>query len=236
MINGLLGYKLGMTQVYTADGRMAPVTVLRMGPCTVVQVKTVENDGYVAAQMAFDEVKERRLTRPLRGHFKKAAVPTARVLREFKGDLSDLAVGVTVTAALFEKGDLVNVTGVSRGKGFQGVMKRHNYRGGPATHGSMFHRHPGSIGASSFPSRVWKNKGMPGHMGCDRITTRGLEVIDVRPDDNLIFIKGAVPGGENGLITLIKTKKKAKVRQTAAASEKAEKKPTSKPKPAAKKK
>ena len=204
MVNGLLGYKRGMTQLFTDAGKLTAVTVLEVGPCKVVQVKTVEKDGYSAAQIAFHEVRETRVSRPLRGHFKAAAVPAARVLREFQGSLDDVTVGQTLTVELFKKGDRVSVTGISKGKGFQGVMKRHHFRGGPATHGSMFHRAPGSIGASSFPSRVWKNQRMPGHMGSDRITEGGLQVVDVRPEQRLLFVKGAVPGGVNGLVTILK--------------------------------
>ncbi len=204
MINGLLGYKRGMTQLFTDAGKLTAVTVLEVGPCKVVQLKTADRDGYAAAQIAFDEVQEKRVNRPIRGHFKSANVPTARILREFKGDLSDVTVGQALTVDLFKKGDRVSVTGVSKGKGFQGVMKRHHFRGGPATHGSMFHRAPGSIGASSFPSRVWKNQRMPGHMGSDRITEAGLQVVDVRPEQHLIFVKGAVPGGVNGLVTILR--------------------------------
>jgi large subunit ribosomal protein L3 len=202
-----------MTQVWAADGRLTPVTVLSVGPCKVVQVKSVEKEGYAAAQVSFDEIKERRATRPLRGHFKKANLPPARQLKEFRGDLSDVVVGQEITAAIFKAGELVDVTGVSKGKGFQGVMKRHHYRGGPATHGSMFHRAPGSIGASSFPSRVWKNKGMPGHMGSEQITTQGLEIIAVRPDDHLIFVKGSVPGSITSQVTVYRSIKKVRVKQ-----------------------
>ncbi|MGB3941924.1 MAG: 50S ribosomal protein L3 [Candidatus Manganitrophaceae bacterium] len=214
MVNGLIGYKLGMTQVYSADGKLVPVTVLEVGPCKVVQIKTVEKDGYQSAQLSFDELKEHRLNRPLRGHFKKANVPTARVLREFKGKLDGLTVGQVIAADIFQGGEFVNVTGISKGKGFQGVVKRFHYKGGPATHGSMFHRHPGSIGASSFPSRVWKNKGMPGHMGSERVTAEGLEVIEVRPDENLLFIKGSVPGSSKGCVLIQKSLRKKPKKQT----------------------
>lgn len=202
MINGLLGYKIGMTQIFSEGGKLIPVTVLEVGPCKVVQIKTTEKEGYQAAQIAFNEVKEHRVTAPLKGHFKKAGVAPTRVLREFKGDLTGMTVGQVITADIFQKGEIVNITGVSKGKGFQGVMKRFHFRGGPATHGSMFHRRPGSIGASSFPSRVWKNKGMPGHMGNRQITTEGLEVVEVRPAENIIFIKGAVPGSQKGLVLI----------------------------------
>ncbi len=219
MVDGLIGYKLGMTQVYTDEGKLVPVTVIEVGPCKVVQVKTVEREGYPAAQLSFDEVKEHRVTNPLRGHFKRANVSPARVLREFQGDLSGLSVGQVITAEIFQKGEFVNVTGTSKGKGFQGVMKRHHYRGGPATHGSMFHRRPGSIGASSFPSRVWKNKGMPGHMGNEKVTTEGLEVVEIRPEENLVFVKGSIPGSPKGLV-LIHKAKRGKVKKKAEPAKK----------------
>ncbi|MFQ5579845.1 MAG: 50S ribosomal protein L3 [Nitrospiria bacterium] len=207
MVNGLIAHKLGMTQVYSDAGRLVPVTVLEVGPCKVVQVKTAERDGYVGAQLSFDEIKEHRMTKPARGHYKKAGVQPARVLREFGGDLSELSVGQTISAEIFEKGDYVDVTGLSKGKGFQGVMRRHNYRGGPRTHGSMFHRSTGAVGQCSSPSRVWKNKGMPGQMGNKRVTTQGLEVIEVRAGENLVFIKGSVPGGNKGVVMIRKSVK-----------------------------
>jgi len=200
VITGLMGYKVGMTQIFSEEGRMVPVTVLQMGPCKVSQMKTVEKDGYVAAQISFDEVAEYRVTKPIAGHFKKAAIAPTRHVKEFKGDLSDVNVGGVVTVDIFKKGDRVDVTGVTKGKGFQGVLKRHNFAGGPATHGSMFHRAPGSIGASSFPSRVFKNQRMPGHMGSKNMTIQAISVAEVRPDQHLLFIEGAVPGAPKALI------------------------------------
>ncbi len=193
---------------------MTPVTVLQLGPCKVVQVKTVEKEGYSAAQIGFDEVAEHRVTKAKIGHFKKATVPTTRHLREFSGDLKDLAVGQVVTVDLFKKGDRVDVTGVSRGKGFQGVVRRHHFRGGPATHGSMFHRAPGSIGASSFPSRVFKNRKLPGHMGSENVTIQDLTVAEVRPDQHLLFVKGAVPGAPNGLVMVHRSVKRVRIPKT----------------------
>lgn len=219
MVDGLIGYKLGMTQVYSDEGKLVPVTVIEVGPCKVVQMKTVEREGYPAAQLSFDEVKEHRVTRPERGHFKRANVAPARVLREFRGDLSGISVGQVITAEIFQKGEFVTVTGTSKGKGFQGVVKRFHYAGGPATHGSMFHRRPGSIGASSFPSRVWKNKGMPGHMGSEKVTAEGLEVVEVRPEENLVFVKGSVPGSTKGLV-LIHKAKRGKVKKQAEPAKK----------------
>lgn len=207
MIEGLIGYKMGMTQIFSDDGKLIPVTAIEVGPCKVVQIKALEKEGYAAAQLSFDEVKEHRVTAPIRGHFKKANVTPSRILKEFKGDLNGMTVGQVITAEIFQKGELVNVTGVSKGKGFQGVIKRHHFSGGPATHGSMFHRAPGSIGASSFPSRVWKNKKLPGHMGNKQVTTEGLEIIDVRPAENLVLVRGAVPGSPKGLVVIQKSKK-----------------------------
>lgn len=192
-MTGILGKKLGMTQVFDEGGRIYPVTVVEAGPCCVVQVKTREHDGYEAAKVGFvEEKKEKRMNKPLVGVFKKAGVATYRRLREFP--MGDLKVGEMVTVEKFQKGDVVSVTGVSKGKGFQGVIKRHHYAGGPASHGSMFYRAPGSIGASSYPSRVWKNKGLPGHMGSEQVTVRNLRIVEVKPDQNLILILGAVPG------------------------------------------
>ena len=205
MTNGLLGKKLGMTQIY--DGSvLEPVTVIEAGPCRVVAIKTMDRDGYEAVQLSFGEVRERKLSKAEAGHLKKHQVAPSRHLREFV-KTSDVAVGQTVKVDIFKKGDWVDVVGVSKGKGFQGVMKRHNYSGGPESHGSMFHRAPGSIGASSFPSRVWKNKALPGHMGDERVTVQRLKVVDARPDENLLFVRGAVPGGENGIVVVRKSKK-----------------------------
>ena len=205
MTNGLLGKKLGMTQML--DGaRLAPVTVIEAGPCRVVMVKTKERDGYEAVQLSFGEVKDRKLSKAELGHLKKHEAPASRILKEFKKD-GDVTVGQVIKADLFKKGDWVDVIGVSKGKGFQGVVKRHHYSGGPESHGSMFHRAPGSIGASSFPSRVWKGKTLPGHMGAERVTTQRLKVIESRPDENLLFVSGAAPGAANGLLVVRKSKK-----------------------------
>ncbi|WP_455245166.1 50S ribosomal protein L3 [Petrachloros mirabilis] len=205
MTNGLLGKKLGMTQMLD-DTRLTPVTVIEAGPCRVVMVKTKERDGYEAVQLAFGEVKERKLSKARIGHLKKNQAPASRILREFKKD-GEVAVGQMVKADIFKKGDWVDVIGMSKGKGFQGVVRRHHYSGGPESHGSMFHRAPGSIGASSFPSRVWKGKTLPGHMGAERVTTQRLKVVESRPDENLLFVRGAVPGAANGLLVVKKSKK-----------------------------
>lgn len=202
-MTGILGKKLGMTQIFDDQGRALPVTVVQAGPCGVVQVKTRERDGYEAVQVGFDEIrKEKRVTMPMKGVFKKAGLSSYRILREFP--LDDAKVGEMITVERFQKGDLISVTGVSKGKGFQGVMKRHNYAGGPASHGSMFYRAPGSIGASSFPSRVWKMTGLPGHMGDERTTVRNLRVVEVRADQNLLLILGAVPGARGTYLEIRK--------------------------------
>lgn len=206
MTNGLLGKKLGMTQVFDEAGRLIPVTVVEAGPCRVVQIKTLERDGYEAVQLGFVDVKDRKLTKAELGHFKSANVPPSRHLREFK-KTGAVQVGQVLKADLFQKGDWVDVQGISKGKGFQGVVKRHHYRGGPESHGSMFHRAPGSIGSSSYPSRVWKNKTLPGHMGNERVTVQRLRIIESRPDENLLFVSGAVPGATGGVVVIRKSKK-----------------------------
>ncbi len=205
MTNGLLGKKLGMTQIFD-ETRFTPVTVIEAGPCRVVTIKTKERDGYESVQLSFGEVKERKLSRAELGHLKKTEAPATRVLREFK-KTGEVTVGQSVKVDIFKKGDWVDVTGISKGKGFQGVVKRHHYAGGPESHGSMFHRHPGSMGASSYPSRVWKGKTLPGHMGAKQITAQRLKVIESRPDENLLFVRGAIPGAANGLIMVRKSKK-----------------------------
>ncbi len=206
MTNGLLGKKLGMTQIYDEEGRAVPVTVIEAGPCRVAQVRTRETHGYEAVQLAFDEAPERKMNKPEMGHLKKAQVPSSRVLREFE-KTGEVQLGQAFKADVFQKGDLVDVQGVSKGKGFQGVIKRHNYSGGPESHGSMFHRAPGSIGSSSYPSRVWKNKSLPGQMGNERVTVQRLKVVESRPEENLLFISGAVPGAAGGLVVVRKSKK-----------------------------
>jgi large subunit ribosomal protein L3 len=205
MTNGLLGKKLGMTQIFD-ETRFTPVTVIEAGPCRVVTIKTKERDGYESVQLSFGEVKERKLSKAELGHLKKTEAPATRVLREFK-KTGEVTVGQSVKVDIFKKGDWVDITGISKGKGYQGVVKRHHYAGGPESHGSMFHRHPGSMGASSYPSRVWKGKTLPGHMGAKQITAQRLKVIESRPDENLLFVRGAIPGAANGLIMVRKSKK-----------------------------
>lgn len=204
MVSGLIGKKLGMTQVYDERRRLHPVTVLEAGPCRVTAVKTKDRHGYDAVQLAYSEVQERKLTKAQAGHLRASGQEKPfKYLREFRG-VPDCQVGDAVTADLFEKGEVVYVQGTSKGKGFQGVMKRHNFGGGPASHGSMFHRAPGSIGCSSYPSRVLKNKELPGQMGNKRVTVKGLTVIETRPEENLVLIAGAVPGPVGGLVLIRK--------------------------------
>jgi len=199
---GILGKKLGMTQIFTADGKAWPVTVIEAGPCCVIQIKTLAKDGYEAVKIGFLEVKERKLSKPESGVFKKTGLKPYRILKEYP--ISGLKVGEFVTVEKFAKGDRVSVSGISKGKGFQGVMKRHHFSGGPGSHGSMFNRAPGSIGASSYPSRVWKNQGMPGHMGSERVSVKNIEVVDVKADQNLLLIKGAVPGATGTIVEIKK--------------------------------
>ncbi len=199
---GILGKKLGMTQIFSKDGKACPVTVVEAGPCCVVQVKYEEKDGYDAVKVGFSEAKEKKLNKPEGGVFKKVGIKPYRILKEFP--ISGLRVGEYLTVERFAIGDIVSVSGISKGKGFQGVMKRHHFSGGPGSHGSMFNRAPGSIGASSYPSRVWKNQKLPGHMGSERVTVRNLQVIDVKVDQNLILIKGAVPGAPGTLVEIKK--------------------------------
>jgi len=202
-MTGILGRKLGMTQVFDESGRIYPVTVVEAGPCCVLQIKTKENDGYEAIKVGFGEIKkEKNVNKAMKGIFKKAGTASYRLLKEFP--MADVKVGEMITVDKFQKGDLISVAGVSKGKGFQGVMKRHHYKGGAASHGSTSYREPGSIGASSFPSRVWKNKGMPGHMGSELITVKNLKVVDVKAEQNLILILGAVPGSKGTYLEIRK--------------------------------
>jgi large subunit ribosomal protein L3 len=202
MSKGIIGKKIGMSQQYSG-GELIPVTVIQAGPCTVVQKKTTGKEGYDAVQLAFNEEKKKgRVTKAMAGHFQKANVQPHRFLREFR--TAEFEQGQTVTVDMFKIGERISVSGVSKGKGFAGVMKRHRFAGGPGGHGSMFNRAPGSIGASAYPSRVMPGKKLPGHMGDVNVTLKNIEVIDVRPDQNLLFVRGAVPGGENGLVLLYK--------------------------------
>jgi large subunit ribosomal protein L3 len=197
----LLGTKLGMTQLFGEDGTVTPVTVIQAGPCVVTQKKTVEKDGYVAAQIAYGDVKPRKLNKPLLGHLKKAGASPKRHLIEIK-DASELSVGDELTVSTFSPGDEVKVTGVSKGKGFQGVMKRHGFAGGPGYHGAHFHRAPGSIGASADPARVYPGTRLPGHMGATQVTQLGLSVVAIDPERNLLLVKGSVPGSKGSLVVI----------------------------------
>src|SRR4051812_26442858 len=198
----LLGRKLGMTQVFGEDGTVERVSVVEAGPCHVTAIRTPDRDGYEAVQLGFGAVKDKRITRAERGHLKKADAPALRRLVEFRDEAGELQVGETVKADVFEKGQKVKVSGVSKGKGFQGTVKRHNFSRGPVTHGSHNVRAPGSIGASATPSRVFKGIRGPGQMGNKRVTQRGLEVVDVRADDNLLLLRGSVPGPRGGIVEI----------------------------------
>src|SRR5215217_6377356 len=198
----LLGKKIGMTQVFQEDGRVERVTVVEAGPCHVTGIRTHERDGYEAVQMAFGETTEKRLTKGELGHLKKADAPALRHVKEFRDEAGELQVGETVTVEAFEKGQAVKVSGVSKGKGFAGTIKRHNFQRGPVSHGSHNIRAPGSIGASATPSRVFKGIRGPGQMGNKQVTQRGLEVVDVRADENLLLVRGSVPGPKGGVVEI----------------------------------
>ena len=224
MKKAILATKVGMTQIFNEDGTLTPVTVLQAGPCAVTQIKTVENDGYSAVQVGFVDKKEKivnkdkggnkevihrhGVNKAQKGHFDKAGVSCKRFIREFKFENADeYTLGSEIKADIFEAGDRVDATAISKGKGFQGAIKRHGQHRGPMTHGSKFHRHQGSNGACSSPSKVFKGKGMPGHMGCVRVTVQNLTVVRVDADKNLILVKGAVPGPRKALVTIKETTK-----------------------------
>ena len=207
MLTGIIGKKVGMTQVFAADGTVTPATVIKAGPCVVVQTKTAQADGYEAVQVGLVEDRPSRENKPQAGHYKKAGVPPTRIRRELtvaKGAEAPKPGDQVLVNAVFNSGDRIDVIGVSRGKGFQGVVRRHNFGGGKATHGSMFHRAPGSIGASSYPSRVVKGMRAPGRMGGDRVTVRNLKVVSIDTDNNLLVIKGAIPVAPGGYVVLRK--------------------------------
>jgi large subunit ribosomal protein L3 len=207
-VQGIIAKKVGMTQVYAEDGRAIPATVLEAGPCVVVQRKSKQKDGYSSVQLGLVENRKiKRVTKAMEGHFKKAGLPPVRVLREFRiEEGAEVKVGDKVSVAIFATGDKVQITGTSKGKGFQGVVKRHHFRGGDATHGSMFHRAPGSIGASAFPSRVLKGMRAGGHMGTDRVTVKNLEVVRVDAASNLLVVRGSIPGSGGGYVVINKRK------------------------------
>jgi len=195
-----------MTQVYAEDGRAIPVTVIEAGPCVVTQRKSKQKDGYSAVQLGLVQSRKlKRVTKPMKGHFDKAGLPACRVLREFRVDEgAEVKVGDRISVGLFAPGDSIRIIGTSKGKGFQGVVKRHHFRGGAATHGSMFHRAPGSIGASAFPSRVLKGMRGAGHMGSERVTIRNVSVVRVDPENNILVVRGSVPGAGGGYLVIAK--------------------------------
>jgi large subunit ribosomal protein L3 len=210
MLNGLLGKKLGMTRMFTEDGRWMDVTLVEAGPCTVVQRKTQGKEGYDAVQVGYGELKKSRINKPTSGHFAKANVAPKRTLREFRIEAaSELKPGDEIRADIFQAGDRVDVSGETKGKGFAGVMKRHGYHGGPGGHGSNFHRAPGSIGQSADPAEVIKNKGLPGHMGTNRVTVQNLEVLNVDVEKNLVVVRGCIPGANGGMVLVKKSVKGA---------------------------
>jgi len=209
MTKAILAKKLGMTQVFTETGVMVPVTVLEAGPCTVVQKKTIENDGYEALQVGFGDIKSKRVVKPARGHFEKAGVEPTKVLKELKlENASTFDVGAVIKADIFAVGDRVDVSGVSKGKGYQGAIKRHGQHRGPMAHGSKYHRGVGSMGSSASPSKVKKGKKMPGHMGAVNVTVQNLDVVRADADKNLILVKGAVPGPKGALLFVKESVKK----------------------------
>ena len=203
MKKAILTTKVGMTQIFNEDGVLTPVTVLQAGPCVVTQVKTVENDGYAAVQVGFGDIREKLVNKPMKGHFAKAGVAPKRFVREFRlEDAESYAVGQEIKADVFAAGDKIDATAKSKGKGFQGAIKRHGQSRGPMTHGSKYHRHAGSNGSATTPGRVFKGKKMPGHMGAVRVTVQNLEVVRVDAEQNLILVKGAVPGPKKSLVMI----------------------------------
>ena len=211
MKKAILATKVGMTQIFNDEGVLTPVTVLQAGPCVVTPVKTVENDGYKAVQVGFVDKREKLVSKPVKGHFDKAGVSYKRFVREFRFEnAEEYSVKDEIKADIFAAGDKIDATAISKGKGFQGAIKRHGQSRGPMAHGSKFHRHQGSNGACSDPSKVFKGKGMPGHMGSKRITIQNLEVVRIDAENNLILVKGAVPGPKKALVTLKETVKAAR--------------------------
>ena len=206
MKKAILARQVGMTQIFNEAGELVPVTVLQAGPCVVTQVKTVENDGYAAVQVGFEDIREKLVNKPVKGMFDKAGVSYKRFVREFKLE-GEYAVKDEIKAEIFEAGDKVDATAVAKGKGFQGAIKRHGQHRGPMAHGSKFHRHQGSNGACSSPSKVFKGKGMPGHMGAVKVTVQNLEVVKVDAENNLLLVKGSVPGPKKSLVTIKETVK-----------------------------
>jgi len=207
MSKGLMGKKLGMTGLFAPDGRYVPVTVIEAGPCVVTQIKTTATDGYNALQLGFSEVKAKRVTKPRQGHFRKSGETFFRHVQEFPVDNPEAySLGQKITLEIFAVGERVDVCGTTKGRGFAGVMKKEGFSGGPKTHGSKCHRIPGSIGTSAWPSRVFKGRGMPGHYGVDHQTMQNIEIVDIRPEENILMVKGAVPGPASGLVAVKKLK------------------------------
>ena len=207
MSKGLMGKKLGMTGLFAPDGRYVPVTVIEAGPCVVTQIKTTATDGYNALQLGFSEVKAKRVTKPRQGHFRKSGETFFRHVQEFPVDNPEAySLGQKITLEIFTVGERVDVCGTTKGRGFAGVMKKEGFSGGPKTHGSKCHRIPGSIGTSAWPSRVFKGRGMPGHYGVDHQTMQNIEIVDIRPEENILMVKGAVPGPTTGLVAVKKQK------------------------------
>jgi large subunit ribosomal protein L3 len=203
MCNTILGRKLGMTQVWSEDDRVIPVTVIQAGPCFITQIKSAEKEGYEAIQIGYGTMKPQRVNKPTAGHFAKSGVDATRVLREVRvSSTEDYELGQSLTVEKFAEVKKVDVSGTSKGKGFAGVIKRHNFRGGPGSHGAHFHRAPGSIGQCATPSRVFKGLKLPGHMGDEKVTVRNLELIKIDVEQNLLLVKGAVPGGKGALLTI----------------------------------
>ena len=209
MKKAILAKKVGMTQIFSENGELVPVTVLQAGPCVVTQVKTVENDGYEAVQVGFEDIREKLVNKPRNGVFDKAGVSYKRYLKEFKLE-GEYAVKDEIKADIFEAGDKIDATAIAKGKGFQGAIKRHGQSRGPMAHGSKYHRHAGSNGSCSTPSRVFKGKKMPGHMGGKKVTTQNLEVVRVDAEKNLLLVKGAVPGPKKSLVTIKESVKAGK--------------------------
>ncbi len=203
MVRGILGKKIGMTSVYTADGKYVPVTVLKVGPCFVTQIKSENVDGYNAIQIGFEVKKEKHVTKPMMGHFKKSGDTYFAHVKEFDvQNPDDFTLGQEITLDMFEIGEMIQVTGKTKGRGFAGTIKRHGFGRGPESHGCRNHRAPGSIGCSAWPSKVMKGKRMPGQLGNDRRTVRNLQIVDIRPEDNVLLIKGPVPGAKSGIVEI----------------------------------
>lgn len=211
MAIGLLGRKIGMTRIYDDAGTMIPVTVIEAGPCPILQVKNKDADGYQAVQIGFEPIAERKVTRPMAGHFKRSGVAPVRMIREFRvDDLDGFEAGKTLDLSIFEVGERIDVIGKTKGRGFTGAVKLHNSSRGPMSHGSMYHRRPGSLGASSDPSRVMKGKPIPGQYGAERVTAQNLVILEVNKEKNLLVVRGSIPGHNNGYVMIRKSKKAAR--------------------------